>query len=84
MSGEPTAVWEAVRDRISEQIHAYPFHTWIEPLRPAAVESGRLILIAPSDRAVRWVGRRYAHLLAELVRELSPLEGIVIRAEAQS
>jgi chromosomal replication initiation ATPase DnaA len=75
----PAAVWAQVREALAREIHPAPFEQWIDPLAPVAIENDRLVITA-SHRVVNWVLRRYALRIAELVRELSPLAGIVVRA----
>jgi hypothetical protein len=61
-----------------ERLRGNAFALWIEPIRPVETSADRLVLAVPSH-SFAWVQRRYGELFAEAVREVSELEGVVLR-----
>jgi chromosomal replication initiator protein len=64
---ELETIWDAVRSELRREVTDFTFHIWLEPLEPAACESGVLYVRAPSH--IRsWVRDRYATVLRQAVR----------------
>ena len=55
-------LWTAVRDELASTVDPSTFRIWLDPLRPAAFEDDRLVLVAPR-RTCEWIADRFARVL---------------------
>lgn len=80
---DPAAIWERVLEELRQRITPAVVVMWIEPARPVGIEDGRLVCVAP-EPMLHWIGRRYRRTIAELVRSVSELDGVIFRLDPQN
>ncbi len=68
-----TVEWETFHQQVRRRVTPAAWQTWIEPL-DSSIESGVLLLVAPTDFHFRWVGDRYLPALREAAMQTLGLE----------
>ncbi|MFP3870061.1 MAG: DnaA ATPase domain-containing protein, partial [Syntrophobacteria bacterium] len=64
------SLWPHVRRYLKETLSSDEFFQWIEPLRPAGLQSGHLLLQVPSRFHYDWVQERYLSLMQSCCRSI--------------
>ena len=62
--------WDRFRDRLRDRVTPITWQTWLENLRPQAIEDGTVYLVAPSEFHLRWVNDKYRPLVQETANEV--------------
>jgi len=65
----PEAVWSQCAARLSDELPAQQFNTWIRPLRVDSGEDYSLCLLAPNRFILDWVSEKFLNRIQELVAE---------------
>jgi hypothetical protein len=74
----PAEVWEAATAKLAERLSRSTIELWIGAVKPVGISEGRLVCEVPSRRFA-YTQKRYGKLLALAVREVSELDGVVLR-----
>ncbi len=74
-------IWQRVRERLKIELGAQRFQYWIDPLRPASAENGRVVIACTSrferDKVVESHGERIANMIAEIAPEFGVVDFVV-------
>lgn len=74
-------IWQRVRERLKIELGAQRFQYWIDPLRPASAENGRVVIACTSrferDKVVESHGERIANMIAEIAPEFGEVDFVV-------
>ncbi len=60
-----TRAWSACLANVRNRVNAQSFKTWFEPITPAKLESGVLLLKVPSQFFFEWLEEHYSSLISE-------------------
>ena len=70
MEAQPSATqWDEFHQKMSQAVNPVAWQTWLQPLMPN-IDSGTLVLEAPSSFHLRWVRDHYLPAIEDVVVEL--------------
>lgn len=73
------ALWDRVGFRSRQAVGEHAFNSWLQPLRPAALDERRVVMLAPTAFLRDWVSNNYHKvLLTEFRRDVPHLADLVI------
>lgn len=75
LTPESLAAWDLCLPALRASVPESTYRLWIEPLRVAGAKDDTLILAAPEGIRA-WSERRYSHLFAEALRDLTDFQSV--------
>jgi chromosomal replication initiator protein len=62
--------WSRILERARAKLPEQSFRTWLAATRAIGLSPGLLVVAAPSDFAVEWIGDKYGDLLTAIARDV--------------
>ena len=66
------ALWVEALKSVKARVEQTAFGLWLEPLRPATVSNGTLVVAAADSFSANWVQSHYGETILDAVRSLDP------------
>ncbi len=65
LNATSSLLWDQALAELRSKVDEDSFATWIEPIRPVALEEGRVILAVPSVFYRNWISNNYEEIVAD-------------------